>query len=68
MSLINNLINPMYKFQNGFIDEIWLPINNIAVSNILHEYLISNYGRVFRLLDNKYLIGSYDSKGYLKVI
>lgn len=67
MGMADRIFNPIFRNPNTFIDEIWLPITTRAVPEIYAGYMVSNYGRIYRMFDNSYLVGSYDSKGYLKV-
>lgn len=48
-------------------DEVWYPILDNAIPNVVHQYWISNYGRVVSLANNKelFLALTPDNKGYL---
>lgn len=46
-------------------DEIFVPINNLAISNIKPYYLISNYGRIYNIYTKTFMMYIVDTKGYL---
>lgn len=69
MRIKSRTIKPIFKFpENDMhqIQELWLPITDIAIPNICEGYMISNYGRVYSALHNRILDGSLNTKGYIQ--
>lgn len=58
---------PLYKMPTNLIynDEIFLPITEKIVPDVLPYYLISNYGRLWHKYKERFLNNNIDSKGYL---
>ena len=58
---------PLYKIPTNLIynDEIFLPITEKIVPDVLPYYLISNYGRLWHKYKERFLNNNIDSKGYL---
>lgn len=47
--------------------EIFKPVTNIIVKDVVSYYLVSNYGRVFNCRSGKFLTQTPDKDGYLRV-
>ena len=56
---------PFHFVPQPLVVEEFRPITDQAVPGIKPYYMISNYGRIFHIYENRFLSWNMDSKGYL---
>ena len=51
-------------YLNPYPDEVFKKVDNNAISNIYPYYLISNYGRIYNIYTNSYVVAHIGTDGY----